>query len=250
MRLDQAIAARYPDISRRKARELIAQRRVLVNDRPVGVASREVGDRDRIAIAEELPALVVLRETPAWIAIDKPPGLPTSPPKDRSRRSLEELLRLRLGDVFVVHRIDTQTSGVIVFARTRTTAAQLSELFASRDVNKTYLAVAEGEIDREMTIESPIGGKDAHTVVGPLQSANGMTLVEATILTGRTHQIRIHLRSVEHPVVGDRRYGSTMPAPRMLLHAWKLAHAYFGGELVAPIPADFPSLQMGYDHAP
>ena len=63
-----------------------------------------------------------------------------------------------------------------------------------------------------------------------------MTLVEAEILTGRTHQIRIHLKSIERPVVGDRRYGSSMPAPRMLLHAWKLEHAYFGGELVAPRP--------------
>lgn len=242
MRLDQAVAARHPEISRRKARELIAQQRVFVNDRPVRVASREVSERDRITIAEALPELTIIRETAEWVAVDKPTGMATQPMRDRAQRSLEELLRVRYREIFVVHRIDTQTSGVVVFARTRAAAAQLSELFASRVVRKTYLAVAEGRIDRETVIESPIGGRDAHSIIRPLRELDGMTLVEAEILTGRTHQIRIHLKSIERPVVGDRRYGSTMPAPRMLLHAWKLEHDAFGGELIAPIPGDFPPL--------
>lgn len=242
MRLDQAVAARHPEISRRKARDLIAQQRVFVNDRPVRVASREVSERDRITIAEALPELTIIRETAEWVAVDKPTGMATQPMRDRAQRSLEELLRVRYREIFVVHRIDTQTSGVVVFARTRAAAAQLSELFASRVVRKTYLAVAEGRIDRETVIESPIGGRDAHSIIRPLRELDGMTLVEAEILTGRTHQIRIHLKSIERPVVGDRRYGSTMPAPRMLLHAWKLEHDAFGGELIAPIPGDFPPL--------
>jgi RluA family pseudouridine synthase len=243
MRLDQAVAARNPGISRRKARELIAQKRVFVNDRPIGVASREVSDRDRITLAlDELPELDVLRETTDWVAVNKPAGIPTQPARDRAQRSLEELLRIRYRTIHLVHRIDTQTSGVVVFARHPAAAARLSELFASREVRKIYLAVAEGAIDRELTIETPIGEKDAHTIVRPVHSLEGSTLVEAEILTGRTHQIRIHLKSIERPVVGDRRYGSTMSAPRMLLHAWKLAHAEFGGELVAPLPADFPAL--------
>lgn len=212
-----------------------------MNDRPVAVASREVRDSDRIVIAEELPELTIVRETRDWIAVDKPPGMATQPMRDRKQRSLEELLRLRYGTVFVVHRIDTQTSGIVVFARTRPAAAELSALFASRAIRKTYLAVAEGAIERELEIESPIGGKDAHTIVRPLRQLDGMTLLEAEILTGRMHQIRIHLKSIERPVVGDRRYGSTMAAPRMLLHAWKLAHPYFGDELAAPVPADFPA---------
>jgi 23S rRNA pseudouridine1911/1915/1917 synthase len=238
MRLDQAIAARHPEISRRKARELIAQKRILLNDRPIAVASREVSERDRITISEALPELTIIRETRDWIAVDKPAGMPTQPTRDRITRSLEEWMRVRYRDIFLVHRIDTQTTGVVVFARTRKAAAELSALFASREIAKTYLAVAEGSIDRELTIESPIGGKDAHTIVRPLLQLDGMTLVEANILTGRTHQIRIHLKSIERPVVGDKRYGSTMAAPRMLLHAWKLEHAYFGGELIAPTPAD------------
>ena len=241
MRLDQAVAARHPEISRRKARELIAQRRVLVNDRPVGVASRAIADSDRITLIEGDTELTIIKETADWVAVDKPAGLSTSPDRERKRRSLEELLRAKYREVFVVHRIDTGTSGVVVFARNRAAAARLSAIFASRAVRKTYLAVIEGSIPHELTIESPIGGKDAHTIVRPLKDLGDKTLVEAEILTGRTHQIRIHLKSIERPVAGDRRYGSSMPAPRMLLHAWKLEHDEFGGTVTAPIPRDFPA---------
>jgi RluA family pseudouridine synthase len=241
MRLDQAIPQRYPELSRRKARQLIAQRRILVNDRPVGVASREVSDGDRITVVDELPELEILREERDWIAVNKPSGLATQPARDRKERSLEELLRVKYREIYVIHRIDTQTSGVVVFARTRQAAARLSELFASREIRKTYLAMIEGAIDHVLTIESPIGGKDAHTIVRPLQRIGDTTLISAEIRTGRTHQIRIHLKSIERPVVGDRRYGSTMPAPRMLLHAWQLEHASLG-MLIAPPPAEFPPL--------
>ena len=241
MRLDQAIPARHPAISRTKARALIGAGRVLVNDRPVRVASREVKDGDRVSIIEDVP-LDVIRETRDWVAVNKPSGIPTQPTRERDRTSLEDLLRSRYREIYVVHRIDTQTSGVVVFARTRAAAARLSELFASRAVRKTYLAVAEGHIDRETVIESPIGGRDAHSIIRPLRVLDGTTLVEAEILTGRTHQIRIHLKSIERPVAGDRRYGSTLSAPRMLLHAWKLAHDELGGELIAPVPGDFPAL--------
>ena len=166
----------------------------------------------------------------------------TQPARDRRERSLEELLRVRYRTLHVVHRIDTQTSGVVVFAKTPAAAARLSELFASREIRKTYLAVVEGAVDHETTIESPIGGKDAHTIVRPVRRLEGATLVEAEIRTGRTHQIRIHMKSIERPVVGDRRYGSIMKAPRMLLHAWKLEHADFGGELIAPVPGDMSTL--------
>jgi len=242
MRLDLAVAARHPEISRRKARELIAQHRVLVNDRPVAVASREVSDGDRVAVVLEVPGISVLRETSGWFAVDKPPRMPTQPDRDRSQRSLEELMRMRHSELYLVHRIDTQTSGVVVFAKSRAAAAELSALFASREIRKTYLAVVEGHIEHEMTIESAIGGKDAHTIVRPLRQLDDSTLIEVQILTGRTHQIRIHMKSIERPVSGDRRYGSITRAPRMLLHAWKLAHSYFGDELVAPVPGDFPSL--------
>ncbi|HET8798796.1 MAG TPA: RluA family pseudouridine synthase [Thermoanaerobaculia bacterium] len=241
MRLDQAVAARFPEISRRKARELIAAKRVFVNDRPVGVASREVSDGDRITLAAELPELEVLRETDDWIAVSKPAGMPVQPPRDRKERSLEELLRMRCRTIHLVHRIDTPTSGAVVFAKTKRAAAELSHLFAARAIRKTYLAVIEGALDAGRGIDTPIDGKPALTTIRPLRLlADHRTLVEAEILTGRTHQIRIHLQSIGHPVAGDRRYGATRPAPRLLLHAWKLWHPMFGDELVAAPPPEFP----------
>lgn len=240
MRLDQAIAARVQDISRRKARELIAQKRVLVNERRVGVASREVAGDDRIAIVDvDAPEVPIIASTDEWVAIDKPAGMPTQPPRDRKDRSAEELLRVRFGEIYLVHRIDTPTSGIVLFARTREAAARLSELFATGAIRKIYLAVAAGSIAAETVIEEPIDGRDAKTIVRPLREVGGRTAVEAEILTGRTHQIRIHL-AAGHPVAGDRRYAGP-PAPRLMLHAWKLEHPSVGS-LVAPPPPGFALL--------
>ena len=237
MRLDQAIAVRFPDVSRRQARRLISEHRVLVNDRPVSIASREIDDRDRIRIAEAKPDIEILALTDGFIAVNKPSGMATQPTRDRRERSLEELLALELkgqrlpSALYVVHRLDTGTSGVVVFARTNDAAASLSGLFASRLVRKTYLARVDGVIDAPLTIDSPIGGKPARTAVRPLSDG----LVEAVPETGRTHQIRIHLASIGHPVVGDRRYGGSK-AKRLMLHAWRLEHETIGAIEAAPPP--------------
>lgn len=227
MRLDQAVAARFPEVSRRKARDLIAARRVLVNDRPVAVASREIADDARITIVDELPSITILKETADWLAVDKPSGMPVQPTRDRLQRSLEELLRVQFREVYLVHRIDTGTSGVVLFARNREFAARLSQLFASRAVRKTYLALVAGTIAEPLTIDTPIEGKDARTIVRPRSAKDGATLIEADIETGRTHQIRIHLASIGHAVLGDRRYGGPQ-AKRLMLHAWRIEHASLG----------------------
>jgi 23S rRNA-/tRNA-specific pseudouridylate synthase len=146
-------------------------------------------------------------------------------------RSAEELLRAKYREIYLVHRIDMPTSGVVLFARTRKAAAELSELFASGAMKKTYIAMVAGEI-QPMTIDTPIDGKEAVTIVQPRQR-----FVECEIKTGRTHQIRIHLAAAGHPIIGDKRYGGPS-APRLMLHAWKLEHASIG-VLEAPIPIDF-----------
>lgn len=238
MRLDQAIAARYPDISRRKARELIAARRVLVNERAVSIASREVKPTDRVAVVEDAPEIVVIRASDEWIAVDKPAGMPTQPTRDRVQRSLEELLRLRYREIWLVHRLDTPTSGVVLFAKTSEAAARLSALFAGGEIRKTYLSILEGELQEERVVETPVQGKSARTTFRPKRSDGTTTLAEVVIETGRTHQIRVHAASIGHPVAGDRRYGSGAGAKRLMLHAWKLEHASFG-VLEAPPPTSF-----------
>jgi 23S rRNA pseudouridine1911/1915/1917 synthase len=240
VRLDQAIAARFPDVSRRKARELLSAHRVLVNERPVSVASREVTVNDRIVIVEETPDLAVIAQTKDWIAIDKPSGVPVQPARDRTRRSVEEMVRLQLKrsgvtpSLYLVHRLDTGTSGIVLFARTQEAAGDLSRLFADREMRKVYLAVAEGVIGEDLAIDTPIDGRAASTTIRTLGAATLGTLVEAEIHTGRTHQIRIHLASIGHPVAGDRRYGSTVNTSRLMLHAWKLEHPSVGTLEAAP----------------
>src|SRR3954466_5567613 len=140
MRLDQAIAARNPGISRRKARELIAARRVLVNERAVSIASREIAADDRIAIVEDAPELSIIRESDDWIAVDKPAGMPTQPTRDREQRSLEELLRLRFREIWLVHRLDTPTSGVVLFARSAVAGAKILPLFCNWGDKETDFA--------------------------------------------------------------------------------------------------------------
>jgi 23S rRNA-/tRNA-specific pseudouridylate synthase len=228
MRLDQAIAARFPHISRRHARELIAQRRILVNERLVAIASREVRESDRIAVIEESPQLEILKTTDDFVAVNKPAGMPAQPTRDRKQRSLEELLRAQFKSIYLVHRLDTGASGAMIFARNREAAARLSELFAGRAIRKTYLARVEPPITEPMVIDTPIDGKDAHTEVEPGDPA----IVRIT--TGRTHQIRRHLASIRYRVAGDRRYGGAK-APRLMLHAWKLEHESIG-TIEAPPP--------------
>lgn len=238
MRLDQAIAARFPEISRRRARELIAARRVLVNERAVSIASREVDADDRIAVAGDEPEISVIRQTDDWIAVDKPAGMPTQPARDRAQRSLEELLRLRYHAIWLVHRLDTPTSGMVLFARSQTAAAELSALFAQGAIRKTYVAIVEGVMTDEQVVDSAVQGKEARTTFRPLRNDGVSTLAEVVIDTGRTHQIRIHAASINHSVAGDRRYGSGTRAKRLMLHAWKLEHPRFG-VLEAPLPTSF-----------
>lgn len=232
-RLDQSIAQRF-EISRRKARELLSAGRVLVNQRRVSIASREVTADDHITIVEAQLQVDVLVTREEWLAVNKPAGMPTQPPRDRAHLSLEEILRSRYRKIWLVHRLDTPTSGAVVFARSPEWAARLSKLFASREMRKVYLARVDPPIDAEVTIDTPIDGKDAHTIVRPRQK----DLVEVEIHTGRTHQIRRHLSSIGHPVIGDRRYGSTVNVPRLMLHAFRLEHASLG-LIEAPVPADF-----------
>lgn len=263
-RVDLALMSCGKGISRREAKRLLDAGRVAVEGKIVKIASRTVRRGERISLVESSPSIVVLKETPDFIAIDKLPGLSSQPAQDPRTPSALELVNSLLrqagpaGPVHVVHRLDTTASGVLVYAKHSVSAAALSEAFRKREVTKIYIAIVDGAIRTPLTIDAPISkesagvsevgnrGLDAMTVVTPLRSSDQATLVAVSITTGRMHQIRAHLASVDHPIRGDRKYGSTVRASRLFLHAIMLEHASTG-TIVAPVPEDFTRALSAYE---
>lgn len=273
-RLDQA-AASLTGLSRRHLRQLIASGAVWVNGKACRVASKplKLGDvLDLLPPAQPLhppqplpPNLPILFEDGHLLACAKPAGMLTQPSKERLPGELSawEVLTLCLSyreghrlQLFVVHRLDRVASGLLLFAKNHDAAAFCSQAFASQKVEKTYLAVVAGSPAEAGSIVAPVAadplvpgrfrvapkGKKAVTKYQTLAKGKGLALLCLAPLTGRTHQIRVHLQSIGCPIVGDSLYGSTWPAPRPLLHAWRLRlpHPKDGHpvHLEAPIPAD------------
>lgn len=154
----------------------------------------------------------------------------------------------------LLHRLDKETSGVLVLCKNEKIRLKAIEEFKKRRVKKTYLAVVNGKFIEEMMIEKPIltiktnskaiskiskDGKEAITKVSPLMVLGKLSLVKAQIITGRTHQIRIHLKSASHPVLGDEKYG-TKPYKRLMLHSYEMQ--VFEHKFQAKLPKEFKEL--------
>ena len=248
-RLDQVLAARIPELSRRKARVLLDIGGVFVDKARVKIASRvlregqvveanlggaleratkDVGRAARRRDADKLPDYQVVFEDSDIIVVVKPAGLLTAPTPESDRNNLVDLLSRRRGRrerVLVVHRIDLQTSGLLVFARTDRANRELSARFRDHDIERRYVAVVAGTITAPCAVDSPVGGRRAVThlsVEEPL--GERATFIGARLETGRTHQIRIHCAELGHLVLGDRQYGTPtdFDPPRMALHATHL----------------------------
>jgi len=253
-RLDRIVAA-LGEVSRRIARTWISAGRVRIGGRVVRVLSRELraGRKLQIQIETEQPpptepseeeALQILFADRWLVAVNKPAGLlsesgPGRGPSVESRLPAELLARGERGRVWLVHRLDAGTSGVLLLARTPQATARLADSFRQGEVKKTYLALCSGELARRQEINQPIGrvrgsrhgvvpgGKPSATLVEPLATGAAATLVRATPRTGRTHQIRVHLAHLGHPLLGDGLYGGPRydqqpiprPIPRPMLHA-------------------------------
>ncbi len=272
LRLDQILARRVPGLSRRKARTLIDLGGVFVDRARVKVASRPLRAGQRVeanvggalerahgtgALAREkeaqaLPAYAIAFEDDDVIVVDKPAGLVTAPTPESDRGNLLDLLSRRGPRVWLVHRIDLHTSGLLVFAKSELANKALGARFAAHDVEREYRAVIAGLLDGDArTIDRPIQGRRAVTHVRALERFAEATLVAATLETGRTHQIRIHLAGLGHPVLGDNQHGGEVarrfrPAPpRLALHAAVLgfAHPRTGAPMrfESAIPADLAS---------
>jgi 23S rRNA pseudouridine1911/1915/1917 synthase len=281
-RLDQALHARFPEYSRARLQDWIKQERVLVNGVPAR-SSRVLRQGDRIDVepAELTPLraepeaipLRVLYEDQDLVAIDKPAGMVVHAGAGVHTGTLVNALLGRFqslsalgGDLRpgIVHRLDRFTSGVILAAKNDAAHRALAALFAGRRVEKTYLALVHGNVQADRgRIEKPIArdprhrtrmtarlgrGRAAWTEYRVLKRFAGYTFLEVRIGTGRTHQIRVHLSSIGHPVAGDRLYGAPAksevhpPRERFFLHAHRIRFPHpIGGqpvEIESPLPAD------------
>jgi 23S rRNA pseudouridine1911/1915/1917 synthase len=270
-RLDQVLAQRIPGLSRRRARVLLDIGGVFVNGVRVKIAGRpvqagqtilahlggalqratnEVGQAARERDAALLPRFTVVHQDEHIVVVDKPAGLLTAPTPESDRNNLADLLARGVaspGPLYVVHRLDLQTSGVLVFARSDLANRVLSERFRVHDIEREYLCAAAGAFpDTLRTLSQPIAGRRAVTQVRVEERLRGATLLRLRLLTGRTHQIRIHLHGVGHTVLGDpdRRPARPVqqPPPRMALHATRLGfnHPESGAPLLfeSPWPED------------
>jgi 23S rRNA pseudouridine1911/1915/1917 synthase len=282
LRLDQALARLLPQHSRSRLKRWIDDGQVTVDGERVEPRHR-LGGGEALVVREsessgdaphaaEDIALAIVHEDAAIIVVDKPPGLVVHPGNgNRDGTLLNALLHhapelARNPRAGIVHRLDKDTSGLLVIARTPEAQTALVRALAARTVKREYLAIARGDVARSVTVDAPIGrhpvqrttmavvasGKAARTHVEPIERYRVATLVRCTLDTGRTHQIRVHLAAIKHPLVGDPTYGSGRvpaipPFSRQALHAWRLGlvHPVSGKAMSfeAPMPADFAALR-------
>ena len=259
-RLDRTLRTAFPAWGRSGVGSAIAAGRVRVNDRPTWMASWMVEPGDHVVVrsppaekpiaAANFDAAWLLADEGELVVLDKPAGLRSEPGRDPEAPSLLSLAILEFGDLALAHRLDRDTSGVIVLTRPGPVRARLDAAFKRHDLTKTYAARVTaphllrtiGRIDtyleadpqrrdRVRVVEK--GGRRAVTDV----TVGADDLVMLSPITGRTHQLRVHTAHVGTPILGDRLYGNAGSAPRLMLHAWRFAA--LGREWEAPLPADF-----------
>jgi len=294
LRMDAFLARRMPWRTRTSVQRLMRDGKVVLLGRPVKPARRILaGD----TVYVELPKpkrdvemvgrdseLEVLFEDPYLIAINKPAGVPVHPAGRLLHHTIITTLHKRLRnyedaakDIVpkLCHRLDLETSGVLLIGKDEQVHAEVSRQFQQRSTRKIYLAIVHGEMDRdEGSIDLPIGmaegspikkkrgvrpvgGKTARTLYRVEQRVGGFTLVRLTLLTGRHHQLRVHLSAIGHPIVGDKMYGlnedfflryyegtltdehrSALLLPRQALHAHQLTfhHPVRGEDVTVEAP--------------
>ena len=272
-RLDIELASRYPDLSRSTIQKYIKSGFVKVDGQEVKVPKYEVSENDSIAMTppektdtsdRELPIIYIDDHV---VVVNKPAGILT-----HSKGALND--EFTVADFFrryttfaldtnragVVHRLDRDTSGVIIGARTDEAATLLKKQFSDRTTKKQYTAVVDGVPKLEKAlIDLPIArnpsspstfrvdpkGKEAITAYEVLASNGKQSLLELKPKTGRTHQLRVHMQYINTPIAGDRVYGSATTASRMCLHAHSLEITIYGSQrkvFIAPVPPEFKEM--------
>ena len=279
LRLDQFLAKRLPEFSRSRLQHLIRDGFVRLNNsatRPRQIVRS--GDKveltepplEKIETLPEPIPLEILFEDNDLIVVNKPPGLVVHPGAGHREHTLVNALLNHCATLSgiggkerpgIVHRLDKETSGCLVVAKNDAAHRELSRQFAARTVEKLYLALVAGKLRKPAgVIEEKIGrhplhrkrmsattlrGRAAKTEYRVVRSSERASLVECRLHSGRTHQIRVHLHHLRHPVLGDKVYapGLARNFPRQMLHAWKLGFRHPRTEewnsFEAPLPDDF-----------
>ncbi|MCE5258208.1 MAG: RluA family pseudouridine synthase [Chloroflexi bacterium] len=287
-RLDRFLSGRCPDLSRSRIQALIAAGLVSVNGQPARASYRPAhGDHILLMLPSQplppesapvaaLPPLNILYEDESILVLNKPAGLVVHPGAGTAEATLVQALITHRPEMLaedwpaperpgVVHRLDKDTSGILLAAVTRAAQEALQAQFKAHSIEKTYLAVLHGRLlPPEGIIDAPLGrhptqrlkraileagGRPARTRYRMMEQFRTACLVQAQPLSGRTHQIRVHFAAVGHAVVGDKLYGprhAGLQAPRQMLHAWRISfdHPLTGARLSyeASPPDDFASL--------
>lgn len=280
-RLDQCLAALLPEHSRSRLQQWIDAGQVRL-DGALAERKQKVWEGSRLDVvplahptdqpyqAEDI-ALDIVHEDESVIVINKPPGLVVHPGAGNWQGTLLNALLHHAPELEqvpragIVHRLDKDTSGLMVVARTLSAQTALVRALQARDVKRVYQAIALGRFERpEGEVDAPIGrhptqrtrmavvdsGKPAQTLYRVLHQYAQATWVECRLRTGRTHQIRVHLAHIGHPLLGDTVYAGRrtgpVPFPRQALHAYRLGFIHpLSGEPVewqATLPDDFQSL--------
>ncbi len=256
-RLDVFVARRMPSLTRARVQHLIAEGAVAVSDARAKASLRlESGQRVVVDVPAATPAraapesitLDVIYEDADIVAVNKPPGMTVHPAPGHGSGTLVNAILAHCDDLSgiggvmrpgIVHRLDRDTSGVILVAKNDAAHQALARQLKARTIEKAYLALVEGTPKpSEGVIDAPIardrarrqrmavvsGGREAVTAYRVVERFSGASLIEARPKTGRTHQIRVHLAAIGHPIVGDRVYGKRSPlVARQFLHALRIA---------------------------
>ena len=256
--------------TQREAQRFISKGRVIVNGEAMLKTAGEVeGEFEFIFFEPITKGLVPSHVEEEFVLFDKPSGVLVHPQTTATPYSLIDELKFQFGrDANIAHRIDKETSGLLLCARNKTSEREIKIMFQERDMKKKYLALVHGHLKKELCIEEPLlrskaqsaivrmvvhvdeSGKASKTDIKPLEyfPQRNMTLVECSPYTGRQHQIRVHLFHVKHPIVGDPVYGQSEEdmvkfldrvltpqerveksgARRLLLHANELSFSLYG----------------------
>lgn len=276
-RLDLFLARSCPDLSRSHAQRLVTQGFVTVDGATEAKPSYHLRPGQQVLATlpppvpvdlapEDIPFDVVYEDADL-IVVNKPPGIPVHPAPGHPSGTLVNAILARCTDLSgiggelrpgIVHRLDKDTSGLLMIAKNDRAHRDLARQLKEREVHKVYLALLEGHLKpTEGVVDASIGrhphkrkqmavvadGRAATTRYRVRRRYDGYTFVEVEPLTGRTHQIRVHLASLGHPVVGDKTYGhASQLVDRQFLHAWRLRfHLPLTGEAIeleAALPED------------